>query len=176
LWKKSGLVGWRGAGHFGLAHVVNLLIDKQDSEISPELKQQISDTILAHTSPSAANNVFTSTLNNLQVADESPKIPMPAHLAQVSQIYSNLSVFAALKRDKTVVTWGDRLKTEIIQATDNFSHGLGFTVKCQDGSITVWMSEELAVMLDKQAVELIQMRDIRSNLLDVIALMKADYS
>jgi hypothetical protein len=33
------------------------------------------------------------------------------------------------------------------------------------------MGEEPAVMLDKQAVDLSQMRDIRSNLLDVIALM-----
>lgn len=33
---------------FALGHVVNLLIDKQDSEISPELKQQISDLSLIH--------------------------------------------------------------------------------------------------------------------------------
>lgn len=102
-------VSWVGVALaiFALGHVVNLLIDKQDAEISPELKQQISDTILAHRPPSAANNVLTTTPNNLQVTDESTKIPMPAQLAQVSQIYSNLGAFAALKQDGTVVAWGD---------------------------------------------------------------------
>ncbi|MEI8602734.1 hypothetical protein P4S55_19075 [Shewanella sp. PP-Sp27a-2] len=103
-------VSWGGVALaiFALGHVVNLLIDKQGSDISPELKQQISDTILAHRPPSAANNSLTSIPNNLQVADESSKIRMPAQLAQVSQIYSNLSAFAALKQDGTVVAWGDR--------------------------------------------------------------------
>lgn len=62
-------------------------------------------------------------------------------------------------------------KTEITQATDIFPTGLGFTVKRQDGSIAVWMGGEAALTLDKQAVDLSQMRDIRSNLLDAIALM-----
>ena len=102
-------VSWGGVALaiFALGHVVNLLIDKQDSDISPELKQQISDTILAHRSPSTANNSLTSIPSNLEVVDDSTKIPMPAQLAQVSQIYSNLSAFAALKQDGTVVAWGD---------------------------------------------------------------------
>ncbi|MDR6963277.1 hypothetical protein [Shewanella putrefaciens] len=102
-------VSWVGVALaiFALGHVVNLIIDKQDSDISPELKQQISDTILAHRPPSPANNFFTATPDNLQVADDSTKIRMPAKLAQVSQIYSNLSAFAALKQDGTVVAWGD---------------------------------------------------------------------
>ena len=92
---------------FALGHVVNLIIDKQDSEISPELKQQISDTIQAHRTPASANNVLIHEPNTPEIAETSPKIPMPAELADVSQIYSNLNAFAALKRDGTVVTWGD---------------------------------------------------------------------
>ena len=106
---EKNQVSWVGVALaiFALGHVVNLLIDKQDSEISPELKQQISDTIQAHRTPASANNVLIHEPNNREIVETSTKIPMPAELADVSQIYSNLSAFAALKRDGTVVTWGD---------------------------------------------------------------------
>ena len=133
---------------FALGHVVNLLIDKQDSEISPELKQQISDTILAHRPSTAVNNVVTSTPNNLELVDDSPKIPMPAQLAQVSQIYSNLSAFAALKQDGTVVAWGEPdCGGDINNAAEplvNVKHlyaaedSCGFAALTHDGKLIPW--------------------------------------
>lgn len=143
-------VSWGGVALaiFALGHVVNLLIDKQGSDISPELKQQISDTILAHRPPSATNNSLTSIPNNLQVADESSKIRMPAQLAQVSQIYSNLSAFAALKQDGTVVAWGDRdcggdinnaaeplVNVKQLYTTENTC---GFAALTRDGKLIPW--------------------------------------
>lgn len=58
---------------FALGHVVNLIIDKQDSEISPELKLQISDTIQAHRTPAFANNVLIDEPNTLRLLRLRPK-------------------------------------------------------------------------------------------------------
>ena len=97
--------------------------------------------------------------------------PRYQEVTQVSKVVTYEREFAFLKQDGTVVDGHSGPKTDITQATDIFPTGLGFTVKRQDGSIAVWMREDPAVTLDKQAVDLSHMRDIRSNLLDVIALM-----